>query len=180
MDRPSGNVVFSNPWSTQPTNCSTQSLPCLDDDCHFRFPDHNTRSEHYITSHRYSSSWAHKKKLLRCRLCLQAFQKDDKLRLHIRLVHKPTAQELGITHEDREALIMQSRVRRQDGGSEEPSSPVPSRRNSILQSRAVRYMKRKGSQIIAPLTKKARNASIQDTGDHPTNIGSRGEVGDGR
>ena len=182
--------MFSNPWSQQPTTRSTQSLPCLDDDCERRFLDHNTRTDHYLSSHRYSSLWAYGKKPLRCQLCRRAFQKDDTLKHHIRFKHKPTPQELGITHKDQESLILQShvpttdrkrseppkdrgdtRVGRQDESSEEQSIPVPSRRNSLLQSRAVQYLKRKGSQIIAPLTKKVRNASIQDTGDPPTNVG---------
>ena len=186
MDRPYGNVGFSNPWSTP-------SLPCLDGGCQLRFPDHDTRYEHYVASHPYSRPWPHRRKPLRCRLCLKAFEQDSKLKLHIKSNHKPTASDLGVTREDQVALILQShvpttdrkrsepqkengdtqghRIRRQDEGTEEPLCPVPSRRNSLLQNRAVQYLKRKGSQIVAPLTKKARKALVEDTGDHPTHVG---------
>ena len=101
---------------------------------------------------------------------------DTTLKLHIHFKHKPTSRDPE-TQEDQEASIRQSHaartaekrseaqrknediqghgVGRQDEGTQE----TPSRRTSVFQHEAVQYLKRKGSEIIAPLTKKARKAS---------------------
>lgn len=102
------HIVFSNPWSPRPAAGGDPSLPCLDDKCAFRFPDHDSRCEHCFVTHPYSRSKSLKKKPLQCRMCRQAYVRDTSLKYHIRSAHKPTSGDPPATQEDQETLIMQS------------------------------------------------------------------------
>lgn len=182
MSQPCESIVFSDPWVTQPAAGSNQSVPCLDDQCQLRFSNHDTRYEHYVASHPYSRPKSNTKKPFQCRLCRKAFILDFRLKIHIKCEHKPISRDSTVMQKDQEALILQSHapstnMRRSQAQSEnedvqghrkgcqeedtqEPLYPIPSRRASVLQYGAVQCLKRKGSSIIASLTKKARNASL--------------------
>ena len=176
------HMAFTNPWTTQPAAGSDRSLPCLDGACQLEFPDHDTRYEHYVASHPYSRPSSYGKKPLKCRLCRKTCMTARGLKSHIKLRHRPIGHGPATTQEDHEALVLQShasttdkgrseaqkgdgniqghRTQRPDEDPQEEVCPVPSRRSSLLANEVVHYLKRKGSQLLSPVTKKARNASI--------------------
>ncbi|CAF9940407.1 hypothetical protein IMSHALPRED_002016 [Imshaugia aleurites] len=181
MNQTRENISFINPWSARSAVEDDQLLSCLDGQCQLEFPNSDRRYEHYVASHPYWKPSLNEDKPLKCRLCQKTYKFERRLKLHIKHKHKPIRRDPTVTQEDQEILISQSHVptadkkrseaeqnnenvqdhhiEHEDEGPEEQPHFAHSRRNSLLDNEVMQYIKRKGSQIIAPLAKKVRKPS---------------------